>query len=113
MLDFVECHIFPAILKSTKGTRPGTVALKVSSVAFEDETIHRSVENGRKKKLEDEFVLWSSNSNCPPFVSTLKGKDKEKHPNSQSGLQMILTEIEFTVKERGEGQHKVKGLQSW
>lgn len=49
----------------------------------------------------------------PTFVSTLKGKDKEKHLNSQSGLQMILTEIEFTVKERGEGQHKVKGLQSW
>lgn len=76
MLDFVECHIFPAILKSTKGTR--TVALKVSSVAFEDEFIHRSMENGRKK-LEDKFVLWSSNSNCPPFVSTLKGEDKEKH----------------------------------
>lgn len=112
MLDFVACHIFPAILKSTKGTRPGTVALKVSSVAFEDEFIHRFMENGRKK-LEDEFVLWSSNSNCPPFVSTLKGKDKEKHQNSQSGLQMILRETEFTVKERGEGQHKVKGLQSW
>jgi hypothetical protein len=37
MLDFVECHIFPAILKSTKRTRLGTVALKVSSAAFEDE----------------------------------------------------------------------------
>lgn len=107
MLDFVACHIFPAILKSTKGTRPGTVALKVSSVAFEDEFIHRFMENGRKK-LEDEFVLWSSNSNCPPFVSTLKGKDKEKHLNSQSGLQMILRETEFTVKERGRGSTRSK-----
>lgn len=103
----MACHIFPAILKSTKGTRPGTVALKVSSVAFEDEFIHRFMENGRKK-LEDEFVLWSSNSNCPPFVSTLKGKDKEKHLNSQSGLQMILRETEFTVKERGRGSTRSK-----
>lgn len=67
-----------------------------------------------EKKLEGEFVLWSPNSNCLPFVSTLKGKGK--HLNSQSRLQMILKEIEFMVKEGGgaaQGQRSTELVIIW
>ena len=85
MLNFVECHIFPAILKSIKGTRLGTMAFKVSSAAFENEFIYRSMENRRKKiwkkgKLTGRAkdILVVKKQQLPTSVSTLRGKNQSK-----------------------------------